>query len=49
MRRRVLSNGLTALAANWQNLLEVRRVYPHADGVETILQQRADGVQHLWQ
>jgi len=25
----------TVLAANWQNLPEVRRVYPHAEGVET--------------
>ena len=25
----------TALAARWRNLMDVRAVYPHADGVET--------------
>jgi mRNA interferase HigB len=25
----------TALAAEWRNLTDVRRIYPHADGVDT--------------
>ncbi len=25
----------TALSADWQNLLDVRRVFPHADGIQT--------------
>lgn len=24
-----------AVAAQWQNLIDVRRIYPHADGIET--------------
>ena len=35
----------TALAADWGSLREVRRIYPHADGIRNQAKRNPDGLQ----